>query len=90
MRTIKPGANLVVATGGGFLNTPSHHAGVTFLVTDVDISWLHDFGSHFGFELGVKLGLAGSVVGNLGRYPRGVMFGRDLYPILALYSGFRF
>ena len=56
----------------------------------MDVSWLHDFSSHFGFELGVKLGLAGCVVGNLGRYPRGVMFGRDLYPILALYSGFRF
>ena len=39
----------------------------------------------------MKLGLAGRIVGGEHyRYPRGVMFGRDLYPILALYSGFRF
>lgn len=80
----------VYSSGHGFFGTISHDAGVTFLAGDVDISWLHDFGQHFGFELGIKLGLAGRIAGRIGRYPRGVTFGRDCYPILALYSGFRF
>ena len=62
-----------------------------FVAGDVDISWLHDFGPHFGFELGVKLGLAGRVSGDIGKYyPRSLMFGKDVYPIFAIYSGFRF
>ncbi len=78
------------SSGRGFFGTTGHSAGLTYLVADVDLSWLHDFGPHFGFEMGVKLGLGLKVAGRLDRYPRGVMFGRDLYPILALYSGFRF
>lgn len=91
---VSPGLGVHVlpsySSGRGFLGGPSHDSGVTFLVADVDLSWLHDFGPHFGFEMGVKLGLGLKVAGQTGRYPRGVMFGRDLYPILALYSGFRF
>lgn len=75
---------------GGLFGAISHDSGVTFLVADVDLSWLHDFTPHFGFEMGVKLGIAGHISGRIGRYPRGVTFGRDCYPILALYSGFRF
>jgi hypothetical protein len=56
----------------------------------MDVSWLHDFSPHFGFELGMKVGVAAKVAGTLNRYPRAVMFGRDCYPILALYSGLRF
>lgn len=62
-----------------------------WLFGDVDVSWLHDFGPHFGFELGVKFGLAGLVGGEIGRsYPRFVMFGKSVYPIFSIYSGFRF
>lgn len=58
---------------------------------DIDISWLHDFGPHLGWELGVKLGIAGRVSGRVGNtYSSFVMFGRDAYPILSIYSGFRF
>lgn len=78
------------SSGRGFFGGPSHDRGVTFIVADVDLSWLHDFGPRCGFELGVKLGVAGHVAGRIGRYPRGVTFGRDCYPILALYSGLRF
>jgi hypothetical protein len=62
-----------------------------YVAGDIDISWLHDFGDHFGFELGIKVGLAGRVAGRVGRdYPRSVMFGPDVYPIFNIYSGFRF
>lgn len=62
-----------------------------YVFGDIDISWLHDFSPHFGFELGVKVGLAGRVGGNIGDdYPNGITWGSSLYPIFALYSGFRF
>lgn len=62
-----------------------------YLAGDIDISWLHDFSPHFGFELGLKVGIAGRLSGNVGNtYPRGIMWGKDLYPILSIYSGFRF
>ncbi len=62
-----------------------------YLAGDIDFSWLHDFSPRFGYELGLKLGIAGRISGNVGdHYPRGVMWGRDLYPIVALYTGFRF
>lgn len=62
-----------------------------FLVGDVDISWLHDFSPHFGFELGLKLGLAGRVGGEVGdRYPRALMFGRNFYPVVSVFTGLRF
>ena len=62
-----------------------------YLAGDVDISWLHDFSPHFGYEIGLKLGIAGRLAGTVGRdYPRGVMWGKDFYPIVSVYSGFRF
>jgi len=62
-----------------------------FLVGDVDISWLHDFSPHFGFELGVKLGLAARVGGDIGDwYPEYLMFGPSLYPVVSFHTGFRF
>jgi hypothetical protein len=62
-----------------------------YLAGDIDISWLHDFSPHFGFEFGLKLGLAGRLSGRVGDdYPKGLMWGKDLYPILSVYSGFRF
>jgi hypothetical protein len=99
--TFGSGGRLMVSPGVGVHLIPrwsthgyfggSNHGGIAYLAGDVDLSWLHDFTPHFGFELGVKLGLAGRLAGGERySYPRGVMFGRDLYPILALYSGFRF
>lgn len=62
-----------------------------YLAGDIDISWLHDFSPHFGFEFGIKVGIAGRLSGNVGHdYPSGIMWGKDLYPILSIYSGFRF
>ncbi len=62
-----------------------------YVFGDIDISWLHDFTPHVGFEVGLKLGLAGRVSGQVGRdYPSGVMFGKDVYPIISIYSGLRF
>ena len=62
-----------------------------YLAGDIDFSWLHDFSPHFGFELGLKLGIAGRISGNVGdNYPSSVMWGSNLYPIVALYTGFRF
>jgi hypothetical protein len=58
---------------------------------DIDISWLHDFSPHFGFELGFKVGVAGLVGGRVGRhYPDFVMMGKGAYPIFGIYSGLRF
>jgi hypothetical protein len=62
-----------------------------FLAGDVDISWLHDFGPRFGFELGMKAGLAGRLGGTVGDcYPADAMWGKNVYPILAFYTGLRF
>lgn len=62
-----------------------------YLAGDIDFSWLHDFSPRFGYELGLKLGIAGRISGSVGdHYPRGAMWGRDLYPIAALYTGLRF
>jgi|GEM_PF-7126690 len=71
--------------GTGFYST------LYYLAGDVDFSWVHDFTPRFGFELGMKLGLAGRIGGSLGDdYPSGVTWGKNLYPIVAFYSGFRF
>jgi hypothetical protein len=60
-----------------------------FLAADVDVSWLHDFGSHFGFELGLKVGLGLRAAGHW-EHPTSTMFGPDAFPIVSVYSGFRF
>ena len=76
--------------GGGYYADEYARNSLYFLAADVDISWLHDFSPHFGFELGVKLGLAGRVGGEVGRYyPRGLMFGKDVYPVISFFLGFR-
>ena len=58
------------------------------------MSWLHDFGEHFGWEMGVKLGVAARVSGEWGNLefgpPRSLTFGRDAFPIANLFWGFRF
>jgi len=64
-----------------------------FLAADVDISWLHDFSPHFGFELGFKLGLAFRASGQVGDLARGVpktMFNSNLFPVVSFFYGFRF
>lgn len=64
---------------------------LSYLAGDVDVSWLHDFSPRFGWELGVKVGLAGRLSGRVGRdYPDFVMFGKDIYPIFSIFSGVRF
>jgi hypothetical protein len=64
---------------------------LSYLAGDVDFSWLHDFSPRFGFELGLKVGIAGRLSGAVGDdYPSGVMWGRNFYPIVAMYSGIRF
>lgn len=76
--------------GGGYYTTGYKRNALWYAFGDVDVSWLHDFGPHFGFELGVKLGLAGRVAGKVGRdYPSFVMFGKDFYPLFSVYAGFR-
>lgn len=68
-----------------------HWSSLYYLAADVDISWLHDFSPHFGYELGVKLGFAARVSGDVGdNYPRHVMWGRNAYPIVGVYTGLRF
>ena len=57
-----------------------------FLIPDVEISWLHDFASHFGWEIGLNLGLG---VGAWQAY--GDQSGRiGPIPMLSAFSGFRF
>lgn len=64
---------------------------LTFLVADVDVSWLHDFSPNFGFEVGVKLGIGGRVSGDIGEdRVEWVMFGKNFYPVVSVFSGFRF
>jgi hypothetical protein len=77
--------------GYSYYDYSSHRNALYWVFGDVDVSWLYDFDPHFGFEFGVKLGLAGLVGGKVGRrYPEFVMFGKSVYPIFSIYSGFRF
>ena len=78
-------------SGWGWGIPDSYRNTLYFVYGDVDISWLHDFSPHFGFELGMKLGVAGLAGGNIGKYyPRSLMIGPGAYPFVAFYSGFRF
>ena len=77
--------------GGSYPYSDHQFNSLYYLAGDVDISWLHDFSPYFGYELGIKLGIAGRLSGRVGDdYPSGLMWGKNLYPILSLYSGFRF
>jgi hypothetical protein len=62
----------------------------TFAAADVDLSWVHDFSEHFGYELGLKLGIAGRLAGDGDRPFTFTTFNKDFFPILNIYSGFRF
>ena len=85
-----PGLGVHMIPAGSVLWGNSHGV-LSYLAADVDVAWLHDFSPHVGFELGVKVGLAGLVGGRWnGNYPRAVTFGSDLYPIVSVYSGLRF
>ena len=76
---------------GRWVRGDSHDSPLYFLTGDVDVSWLHDFTPRFGFELGVKLGLAGRVGGTVGNcYPHDLMWGTSLFPIAGVYTGLRF
>lgn len=57
-----------------------------FLVPDVEVAWLHDFDAHFGWELGLDLGL-GVAVWEGDRYnsPR-----VSVLPLLSVFTGFNF
>jgi hypothetical protein len=93
---IGPGLGLHVLPGhgsvfgglvdGGFERTTVR----TYLAGDVDFSWLHEFSSHFAYEIGIKLGLAGRLEGNSPDYQRFLMFSKDFFPIINVFSGFRF
>jgi hypothetical protein len=58
-----------------------------FAAADADISWVHDFSERFGYEVGVKLGLAGRLAGS---GDRPLMFSKDWFPLVNVFSGFRF
>jgi hypothetical protein len=76
---------------GGYSYYDRGYNSLYYLAGDIDVSWLHDFSPHFGYEIGVKLGIAGRLSGRVGDdYPRSVMWGKNFYPILSLYSGLRF
>ena len=76
---------------GSYRYYQSSYNSLYYLAGDIDISWLHDFTPHFGYELGIKLGIAGRLSGRVGDdYPRSVMWGKNFYPIVSVYSGFRF
>ena len=67
--TAASGDALLVGPGLGIHLIPTNngwhrHSGtMAFLAGDVDVSWLHDFSPHFGWEFGLKVGLAGRVGG---------------------------
>lgn len=68
-----------------------HHSSLTYVALDMDISWLHDFIPHCGYEIGVKVGIAVRTSGTVGSdYPKFAMFGPDVYPLFNVYSGLRF
>lgn len=66
----------------------------TYIAADVDISWVHQYAPHFAWESGLKLGVAGKVGGTWGKdranVQRSLMFGKDCYPLLNVFWGFRF
>jgi hypothetical protein len=76
---------------GRWVPGDSHYSSLFFLAGDIDVSWVHDFSPRFGFELGLKFGLAGRVGGTIGDcYPRNLMWGNSVMPILGAYTGMRF
>jgi hypothetical protein len=82
------GMHFLPATEGGLLSYQSTRRG--YVAADVDISWLHDFGKRFGYELGIKLGVAGRMFGTSDDHNDFSLFGSKGFPIINLFSGFRF
>jgi hypothetical protein len=89
---IKPGLGIHVLPQrqAGFLGSGYEMTARTYLAADVEISWLHDFTDSFGWEMGVKLGLAGKVTGDWGTNNPPLSFGNDAFPIFNVFWGFRF
>jgi hypothetical protein len=87
---VSPGIDVFVLGGHdrrrGILEPEYPKEDVLFLAPTVDISWLHDFTPHFGWELGLHVGLG---VGLAGRDYRGESAGGMVTPLLSLYTGFR-
>ncbi len=86
---ISPGLGLhcFPRTGAGFFSGRATTR--VYAAADVDISWLHDFSPHFGYELGLKLGLGVRLSGDWDD-PPGTMFTESAFPIVSVFSGFRF
>src|SRR5436190_377161 len=65
-----------------------------YLTADVNISWLHDFSPHLGWEMGMKFGIAQRIAGTWGsffdRSARDVSFNKSMYPLVNVFWGFRF
>ncbi|MGK5085160.1 hypothetical protein WDW37_17875 [Bdellovibrionota bacterium FG-1] len=76
---ISPGVDIYISpTDPGFFG---HYGTWYYVATDADIEWLHQFGDHWAFELGTKLGgqLQIQADGNV----------RPL-PVVSLFTGIRY
>ena len=86
---IGPGLNFYYCVGDhsggeGFFLASSRNG--YFLIPDVEIAWLHDFADHFGWEIGLDVGLG---VGVWQAY--GMESGRTTpIPMLSAFTGLRF
>jgi hypothetical protein len=85
---IGPGLNFFYFVGdhssGEHWFTSSHDG--YFVVPDVEVAWVHDFANHFGFELGLDLGLGVA-------FWQGDQFQSarvSVLPLLSAYTGFNF
>jgi len=63
-----------------------HYGTVYYASADVDVSWLHEFAHHFGFEVGIKAG--GEVGWGLPAYES--LSGTAILPEVSLFTGVRF
>jgi hypothetical protein len=85
---IGPGMNCYYSVGdhsGGERWFSSARDGY-FVIPDVEIAWLHDFANHFGWELGLDVGLGVGVWQAFGLESGRV----SPVPILSAFGGFRF
>jgi hypothetical protein len=57
-----------------------------FVIPDVEVAWLHDFDAHFGWELGLDLGLGVAFWGNGNTDGSRV----TVMPLLSVFTGFSF
>ena len=86
---ISPGVDLIVAPGspGESWVHLGPYSNILFVASDAEISWLHQFASHFGFELGVYGGADVSLggLGSNNQETRGTVS-----PRVGLFTGVRF